>query len=317
MSRKSNDNGRAYEFAYLLVIEEVIGKLRKVNIEKNSSFFASENAWGRMSKTEKDNFIESAKAGVLTILELEPLILEENGDVLNAQIQMDSKGISGDVRDILLTRKHISWTIGLSVKNNHFAVKHSRLSHRNDFASSWFGINCTPNYWSDVFNIFEYLKEQKEIGEYWRNLPNKSTDVYIPLLNAFIKEIKTQYINHGSIIPTRMVEYLLGNYDFYKLISLGNKKITQTHTYNLRGTLNKEGLKNKPKIIIPRTNLPTRIIAMDFKPDSDNTVELFLDEGWSFSFRIHNASSRVEPSLKFDVQIMGMPSTILVFNSKW
>ena len=317
MSRKSNDNGRAYEFAYLILIEEMIGSVRRVNIERNSSFYASKNAWDRMSELEKHSFTESARAGIDTILELEPLILEENGDILTALIQPDSEGEVGDVRDIILTRDHISWTIGLSVKNNHFAVKHSRLSHRNDFAKSWFGIECSPKYWSKIKPIFDYLKVQKDLGEFWRNLPNKSNDVYIPLLKAFILEVQTQYLNHGSKIPTRMVEYLLGNYDFYKLISLENKKITQTHTYNLRGSLNKAGSKNKPKIIIPRTNLPSRIIAMDFKPNSDNTVELYLDEGWSFSFRIHNASSKVEPSLKFDVQIIGMPSTILVLNTKW
>ena len=44
---------------------------------------------------------------------------------------------------------------------------------------------------------------------------------------------------------------------------------------------------------------------------------MFMDEGWQFSFRIHNASTKVEPSLKFDVQIVGMPTTIISINCMW
>ena len=35
-----------------------------------------------------------------------------------------------------------------------------------------------------------------------------------------------------------------------------------------------------------------------------------FDKGWQLSFRIHSASSRVESSLKFDVQIVGLPFTL-------
>ena len=46
-------------------------------------------------------------------------------------------------------------------------------------------------------------------------------------------------------------------------------------------------------------------------------MELYLDEGWQFSFRIHNASTYVETSLKFDVQIIGMPTSIISIECKW
>ena len=49
-------------------------------------------------------------------------------------------------------------------------------------------------------------------------------------------------------------------------------------------------------------------MALEFKPGSTNTVEMFLDNGWQLSFRIHSASTKVEPSLKFDVQFIGMPT---------
>ncbi|MEE0273575.1 MAG: HaeIII family restriction endonuclease [Coprococcus eutactus] len=50
---------------------------------------------------------------------------------------------------------------------------------------------------------------------------------------------------------------------------------------------------------------------------STNAVEMFLDNGWQLSFRIHNASTKVEPSLKFDVQFIGMPTSLLNIECKW
>lgn len=40
-------------------------------------------------------------------------------------------------------------------------------------------------------------------------------------------------------------------------------------------------------------------------------------EDWQFSFRIHNASTKVETSLKFDIQIIGMPTTIVSIDCRW
>ena len=34
---------------------------------------------------------------------------------------------------------------------------------------------------------------------------------------------------------------------------------------------------------------------------------MILDEGWQISFRIHNASLKLETSLKFDINLIGNP----------
>ena len=57
-------------------------------------------------------------------------------------------------------------------------------------------------------------------------------------------------------------------------------------------------------ITVPVVDLPSRLVAIELKPNSDNTVEMYLDNGWQLSFRIHNASSKVEPSLKFDIKFI-------------
>ena len=316
MSSKSNDQGRAYEYVTLLTLHSEISKIRRAEIVKNSSLEAARNAWDNMSKSMQRLMSMSAHSFVPDIFNLEPLILEDDGDVVELLIQKDKSGEDGDVRDILIARSGIKWEIGLSMKHNHFAVKHSRLSHLIDFGEKWYGVPCSESYWQSVMPIFDYLQEQKRKGKAWFELSDKSERVYVPLLKAFMQELRLTYANHKEL-PQKMVEYLLGEFDFYKVVSIDNQRMTQINTFNLHGTLNKNGKRNKAKATIPRVLLPTRIVSLDFKPGSDNTIELYLDGGWQFSFRIHNASTMVESSLKFDIQIIGMPTTIVTINCRW
>ena len=85
----------------------------------------------------------------------------------------------------------------------------------------------------------------------------------------------------------------------------------------MKGTLNQNGKKQKVQITVPIVSLPTRLVNIELKPGTTNKVELYLDNGWQFSFRIHNASTVVEPSLKFDVQIEGIPASIISINCLW
>lgn len=42
-----------------------------------------------------------------------------------------------------------------------------------------------------------------------------------------------------------------------------------------------------------------------------------MDNSWQISFRIHNASSRIEPSLKFDIQLIGIPQSVTNIEEYW
>ena len=316
MSNKSNDQGRAYEFACLNALNDEIKKLRPVKIETTDGYDAAKRAWNAIDNSLQVVMEESALAAVETLFELEPLIVEDGDDELVLKIQQDSRGEEGDVRDILIVRRNIEWEIGLSLKHNHFAVKHSRLSRSLDFGDKWFGVPCSKKYWEDIKPIFDYLVEEKFKGTNWSELPAKEVDVYIPLLTAFMNEVRRSNENDDSI-PSRMVEYLLGEFDFYKVVGIDNKRITQIQTFNLHGTLNQSSKKEMPKMRIPIASLPSRIVSLEFKPDSTNTIELYMDGGWQFSFRIHNASTKVEPSLKFDVQILDIPTAIMTIECKW
>ena len=316
MSSKSNDQGRAYEYAWIKTLFEALSKVRKATITDNSSLEANKKAWNNMNAEMQDLLMLSADSAVDTLIELEPRMIEDDNDILNLQFQKDEEGIKGDVRDIVIKRDNISWEVGLSIKHNHEAIGHNRLSKNLDFGQKWFGVPCSDLYWKDIAPIFERLSTEKANGTKWSELNDKSNEVYIPLLNAFINEIKRSYAIDKDI-PRKMVEYLIGIKDYYKIVSHDSRRFTLIHTFNMHDTLNKPSKIKTSAISVPIVELPTRIVALDFKPNSDNTVEMYLDNGWQLSFRIHNASTKVEPSLKFDIQFIGMPISILNIECKW
>ena len=316
MSRNSNDKGRAYEYAWIQTLNNKLSEIGKTKIVENSSLDANARAWESMTTDIQDTLKVSASAAVETILELEPLLSDIANDDLILEFLKDGEGIKGDVRDIIIKRDDIEWEIGLSVKHNHEAVKHSRLSYKLDFGNEWFSMPCSNEYWSDVKPIFDMLKRGKENNLKWSELDDKVNDIYIPLLSAFKNEIERAYAKDSSV-ARKMVEYLIGVKDYYKVVSRDSKKLTIIHTFNMHDTLNKNGIKKVSAITVPVVELPTRIVAIEFKPESDNTIEAYLSDGWQLSFRIHNASTNVEPSLKFDVQFIGMPIAVMSIECRW
>lgn len=258
----------------------------------------------------------SAEAAVDVVMELEPRMVENDNDVLKLEAQKDDAGVIGDVRDIVVKRDDIDWEIGLSIKHNHEAIKHSRLSHKLDFGNDWFDIPCSQNYWNDVAPVFDRLKSEKENGTKWSEIDDKDDTVYIPLLQAFMDEVNRAYESDPSM-PRKMIEYLIGKKDYYKIVSHDSRRITLIHSFNVHGSLNQPSKIKVSAISVPVVQLPTELVAIRFKTGSKNTVEMYLNNGWELSFRIHNASSKVEPSLKFDIQFMGMPATIITINCAW
>lgn len=316
MSAKSNDQGRAYEYAWIKTLCKALQEMRKTRIVENSSLEANKRAWSIMDDEMKETFLVSASAAIDTVIELEPRMSEDDGEELILELQQDGKGVEGDVRDIVIRRDNIDWEVGLSIKHNHDAVKHSRLSHKLDFGKEWFNMPCSDSYWNDVEPIFNMLKVEKEKETKWSEIEGKNDNVYIPLLQAFIDEVQKAYEIDKSM-PRKMIEYLIGVEDYYKIVSKDSKRLTLIHTFNMHGSLNKPSAVKVSAITVPIVELPTRLVALEFKPGSENTVEMYLDNGWQLSFRIHNASTKVEPSLKFDVQFIGMPTSVLNIECRW
>ena len=314
MSNKSNNQGRGYEYAWIKILEEHLQKICQTKVIKNSSFDANKNAFETLSDEQKKIYKISAESAIETIFELEPRICEISDDELNLKFQKDEVAIKGDVRDIVISRK--DFEIGLSIKHNHDAVKHSRLSKKIDFGFEWFESPCSENYWQKVTPIFDRLKILKEKNLKWSDIPDKNNSVYVPILQAFMDEIKNSCANDKNI-PRKIVEYLIGVKDYYKIISRDSKRLTIIETFNLHGTLNKPSKKIISAITVPKVSLPTELVAIKFKNNSKNTVEMYLNNGWQLSFRIHNASTIVEPSLKFDIKLVGIPREVLFLKCVW
>lgn len=309
--------GKAFEFALFTEALTYLSSKCKVITKNDSSLAIAENCFRLFNVSTQKNYLNAAKAAISHILEIEPRL--ENSiserDILTLQIVPDSEGIRGDVRDVLFIRSAQNWEIGISAKNNHKAVKHSRLSDRIDFGKEWLNLNCSQTYFNTVTPIFYELRCIKETNELWRNLRDKHKRFYIPVLEAFKEEMLRLDKENPAIVPSALLRYLIGGKDFYKVIKRPNK--TEIYGFHLHGTLNKASKKIKPKFKVNRLKLPTRIIEFSFKPNSTDTLFLTCDEGWQISFRIHNASSKVEPSLKFDVNLVGQPQSLYTHHIYW
>lgn len=305
-------NGKAFEYALLLEFYERLNKITSVSITENESYRNAKGCFVGFVENEQDTFRITASAAINFLIDIEPRL--SNGiskeDVLVLEIVSDQAGQTGDVRDVLIIRSLQKWEIGISAKNNHRAVKHSRLSLNIDFGEKWLGVPCSQNYFDEIKPIFDMLAnlKAKDKSTKWTSIENMHQVVYIPILNAFRKELLKLDKENSSIVAESLVQYLIGNEDFYKVIK-GNNKV-EIQAYNLSGTLNLPFENIKPKARIPKLKLPSRLIEIVYQDNSTTTLLVSLNEGWQISFRIHNASSRVEPSLKFDINLVSAPHTL-------
>lgn len=108
MSSKSNDQGRAFEYACVIDLRDRIDDFRPVTIDEDS-ISAAKRAWKLQDEQAQSTFLRAAGAFVDTLFDSEPLLLECDGDddVVVLSINKDSDAEGGDVRDIVITRNSI------------------------------------------------------------------------------------------------------------------------------------------------------------------------------------------------------------------
>lgn len=102
----------------MIVLERELSKKRNVLVVYNSSYYTNKNAWFSMSDTIKETYIISASSIIETLFELEPMLEENDGQLLTLEFLKDEEGVKGDVRDIRIKRNNVEWEIGLSIKHN-------------------------------------------------------------------------------------------------------------------------------------------------------------------------------------------------------
>ena len=303
-------NGKAFEFAIAKTYAAFMEKngLNVVLIE-NAAMKVAQGFYQEFPAEAQNKFDNAAFQTIDTMVKIEPKLISQSSskDALHIMLNEDSDGQSGDVRDVVFQRFHPSWEIGFSAKNNNDAVKHSRLGRTLDFGKQWVDVPCSQKYWEDIKPIFDYLEEAIHENKKWDDLgADKTNKVYRPLLKAFADEV-LRIDEKNPNIPGKLIQYLIGNYPFYKVIKDDAHNMVIVKAFNINGELNKNAKNAQARYKTPKINLPTRIIEFAPKKDSDTTYNMVLDGGWEISFRIHNASTKVERSLKFDIQLLGNP----------
>lgn len=306
-------NGKAFEYALLKEFLERLKAVTTVSVVENDPYKTALKCFLSFNEKEQSHYTLVASFAVNFLLDIEPRLSNgiSNKDILQLEIVSDKEGQTGDVRDVLAIRSLQKWEIGISAKNNHRAVKHSRLSNDIDFGQKWLGFPCSVEYFAEVKPIFDNLAKLRTASkatQKWDTLGDYHTSVYVPILDAFKKELLRLDKENPGVVAEHLIEYLIGNQDFYKVIKGSNK--VEIQAYNLHGTLNLSFENVKPKAKVPRLKLPNRLIEVVYQENSKTTLLVTLNEGWQISFRIHNASSRIEPSLKFDINLVSAPHSL-------
>ena len=204
------ENGKAFEYACAYAILEKYQKRLAVTMDDSPQMETARRFYAYLDALHKANYLKAARAAVKIIDRLEPR-LSSDASPLILKLQTDSKGIHGDVRDVLCVRDN-TWEIGLSCKHNHEAVKHSRLSDKIDFGKDWFGKGCSDQYFQEVSDVFLPLRKMRDDSKasgspaLWSSIPDKEDRCYVPVLEAFMKELKRLDQEYPGEIPGKLTK---------------------------------------------------------------------------------------------------------------
>jgi hypothetical protein len=295
--------------------------LQEVTIAQSAQFDSARAYFLSLADDKKYQLDQAATAAARVIVRLEPLLKDsDNNTPLLLSLQGDAKGKVGDVRDVLCMRELTGWQIGLSCKHNNNAVKHSRLSSTIDFGKEWLGVPCSIDYFDAVTPIFEELdslRKESSGTAAWSDIEDKGKRFYVPILSAFVAELQRLDSACPNTIPTELFGYFLGRTDFYKVIAEDARRVTHVEGINLHGTLNSSSRVQKAIAKVKQLHLPTRFYHVGFKEKSQTTIDVACDNGWQISMRLHNAKACIEPSLKFDIELVSLPKDVYKHDEPW
>jgi hypothetical protein len=298
------ENGKAFEFAVATAFSSLLG----IEIEASRELENSANSFLRIDLEKQVRFQKSASLAVGHIKELEAKRFGSQQPV-GIRFNSDREGQRGDVRDVVVELSDSE--LGVSCKTNHGAFKHSRLSGKIDFVKKW-GLassGCSQTYWNTVSPIFEELSEIRESSNgtaLWSDIDQVPERFYWPILDAFEREL-LELTREGSDsapeVSRNLVSYVVGKQDFYKVIDRSRAGIVEILAFNFQDTM-----------AVVRTRVPDHVIGIDRLNGGQYSKTVRMSRGFTFNFRIHSASSRVEPSLKFDITAISLPPSEVYTN---
>ncbi|MCF7870059.1 MAG: HaeIII family restriction endonuclease [Candidatus Omnitrophica bacterium] len=200
----------------------------------------------------------------------------------------DSQAKSGNVTDICIIGKKKE--INLSIKHNHFALKHQRPPT----TAKWCGyaegsaedLQFRKQYKVVVDKFLENAKRLSPNAKYFRDLNNLeetyiADKLYKPVCKLVSDTINNLCINKNNV--ESLFKFLAGDGDFYKIIDMPGEVLILNFN---------------------AVSLPESVQAITEKK---NYVNLSFSNGWRLSMRLHTASSKLGRSLKFDTQARKLP----------
>lgn len=326
MAKDNTVNGKAFEYACLVAVRDVVTKAGgEVVWEKSKPLNTAEKCLSELGVEDRHKYLVAAMAGIEMVSRLEPKLALGKG-ALTVEILADAsgKGSEGDVRDIRCIRKGdktrgVPWEIGLSCKHNHEALRHPRITKEKDFGKDWMDKPCSKEFIDTVTPIVDTLSQYEEKKVKWVDVPNKWENYYEPLVKAHLKEIR-RMCDADDTVPKALLSYFFGSKDFYKVIMRESWEATVIEGFNTRGTMNKKQGDVKPLAKMNKLTFPKRLLHSEAKVGDEgvNTLVLTFDESWVVSMRLHNKDSIAKPtSLAWDVQLEGFPKGMFDILCPW
>lgn len=319
-------NGKAFEYACLNALRKRLHFHNVQVIEAASkALTTAEKAYNTIEQEERINLDNAAETAVSLLVPLEPKLMHGSGTLL-LKIAADAAaiGVDGDVRDVLCVRSEEGtdgWTIGMSCKHNHEALRHPRVTEKKDFGADWIGIHCSQEFMEEITPITDSLVSYGKNKVLWKTIDRKWDRYYVPILSAYLKEIQRLCASNKDV-PEKLLSYFFGANDFYKIIMKSSARTTTIEGFNMHGTLNQNVGKKKAMTRVPVIKMPTRLIDAAFKATSSGpsktTIILTFDGGWAISMRLHNKDDIAKPtSLAWDVKLEGLPPSTYVNTHSW
>ena len=309
-----SDRGKAFEFSLAMAMRGIIAEHKlRADLAEDNAFHDARSRHEKIPDKIRLDFDSAATAAVVVLAESEPRMLSADYQPFVVRIQSDTAGQHGDVRDIVLSGRD-GWEFGVSAKNRNAVVKNPRLSDKDDFARKWFGVCVSDNYREKIQPVFDELRASAKRGELFREIADKERRIYSPVLDAFESEVKRIVALHKNA-SARLLHYLLGVNDFYKVIKENGDLLIQG--FNINGNLGLPIPGSGGRKKIKQLRMPDRVDSVLRKEKSGNTSIINFNHGWEMSFRLHNATTRVEPSLKFDIRLIGHPHGLYSKSAEW
>ncbi len=271
---RSNDMGRAFEFA---LCDQIINIFKNVTLTERAMYEQQRDIqhFEYLNFKTQNSYVESS-----TLICYNWLSNKINPrESYRLDRLPDSAGVYGDVTDIRIISEREC--LNISLKHNHDALKHPRLTR----LPNWIGLNYDDEYtrihneiWDNFFELVEVVAPNATL---FRDLTIIDRDfvndnLYDPFC-AFVAD----YLSENTSSPhavRQMFNFLVGTYDFYKIIDRNDFIAIQEF------------------INIP---IPTRV---KIKQTDRSHISMIFDNGIELNLRLHTASSRLIRSVKFDVR---------------